>query len=180
MSIYTAFQPTRQKRVLVSALLVGVLLFAQPATAFAAGLLQSVVAKLLAQRQQAQQEAQASAAAAGAINSASAIGSGGLGIGKPFGGRILVYIPCINGAAYIVLGPPSPGSYVYQLGVSRSYMAGPPSHLGQFLLGMAAPGGVCTHGVDVLYGSFILYTGSSLFGPTFAPSTPVKNDPLCC
>ena len=84
------------------------------------------------------------------------------GVGMPFGGSIISILPCINGAMYLVLGPPSPGPYIYQAGVSRSYRNGPPTHPGQWLLGMAAPGGVCTHGVDLLYGSIIIFHGSSL------------------
>ncbi len=103
------------------------------------------------------------------------------GIGRPFGGPIIMMLPCLNAATYILLGPPSPGPYVYQVGLSRSYLSGPPSHPGQFLLGMAAPGGVCTQGFNVLYGSVIIYLGSSLFGPTFAPpSPPVRPNPPCC
>ena len=158
------------------AFLISISLFSAPSVAFASPF--SYLFNLAKQQQQQRSASQGGGVSGGGAGGGG--GGGGIGIGKPFGGRILVYIPCINGAAYIILGPPSPGPYVYQLGVSRSYMMGPPSHIGQFLLGMAAPGGVCTHGADVEYGSLILYTGSSLFGPTFAPSVPVKKDPLCC
>lgn len=91
--------------------------------------------------------------------------------GVPFGGPILTLIPCSNGAIYVVLGPPTPGPYVWMPG-TISYAYGPPSFVGQYLLGLAMPGGVCVVGTNVLLGLRIIVHGSS--GPT-VPSSPPKS-----
>lgn len=85
----------------------------------------------------------------------------------PFGGPItyINYAPgCFEGQQ-IYIGPPGPvGSYMYS--GAMSYASGPPSHVGQFLLGMAAGYLTCSFycGVSVCVipgGYIILYHGSS-------------------
>lgn len=88
----------------------------------------------------------------------------------PFGGQIIALIPCVFpfGGYVIQLGPPSFGSYLYQAGLSFSYMYGPPTHPGQWLLGMSGAGLECatdfSHGnpTDWMSGGVILYHGSSM------------------
>ncbi len=85
---------------------------------------------------------------------------------KPFGGTILVIRPCYNFPGFhIVLGPPTAGSYIYQTGVSVSYLYGPPSFVGQWLLGVAGPIGICDVAAGDnfrgLGGSAIMFHGSS-------------------
>jgi len=91
--------------------------------------------------------------------------SGALAIG-PFGGDIIVLFPCVNGLK-ITLGPPTPGFYMYVPGTSFSYLYGPPSHPGQWLLGLSGPplvclvpcsSGLCPAGI----GDMILFHGSSV------------------
>ncbi|MCL9972198.1 MAG: hypothetical protein NBV63_02210 [Candidatus Pacebacteria bacterium] len=93
--------------------------------------------------------------------------------GIPFGGPITKLIPCSNGAIYVILGPPTPGPYVWMPG-TISYQYGPPAFVGQHLLGAAAPGGVCKIGTTFLYGQRIIFHGSS--GPIL-PSTPSGQKP---
>lgn len=83
----------------------------------------------------------------------------------PFGGMIGFIFPfCVEGWL-LTLGPPTPGTYMYTWG-TRSYLNGPPTHPGQWLLGMAGPpitchvpckAGLCPVGV----GSAIIFHGSS-------------------
>lgn len=84
---------------------------------------------------------------------------------QPFGGAITFLFPsCIEGI-WLKLGPPTPGDYMYGAG-SYSYLFGPPSHLGQWLLGLS--GGFltcsipCHSGICVIGGGrLIIYHGSS-------------------
>lgn len=60
-----------------------------------------------------------------------------------FGGRLLsVPIPCLNGLMLIV-GPPSPGNYIFQAGVSTLKFCYNIAKPGVQLLGNYFPGGVC-------------------------------------
>lgn len=61
--------------------------------------------------------------------------------GVPFGGPITEMQFCETPASamLVTLGPPTPGKYLYIPGYSRSYMCGPPSIPGQYLLGSADP-----------------------------------------
>lgn len=90
------------------------------------------------------------------------------GLGTPFGGRITMMRYCLCNASYLLtVGPPKGGSFMYSP-VSYSYAYGPPSHVGQWLLGMAGPtmlcinpvcdGACCPNGA----GQSILYHGSSM------------------
>ncbi len=56
---------------------------------------------------------------------------------SPFGGPVLVILPCIipPNCLYLEVGPPVGGKLYYLYGVSFSYLFGPPSHVGQWLLG---------------------------------------------
>lgn len=90
---------------------------------------------------------------------------------SPFGGQILAMKPCLNfatGSFHITLGPPKGGSFIYQVGISLSYLNGPPTHPGQWLLGMSAPGPRCATDIDDgdftgwRTGGLIIFHGSSL------------------
>ncbi len=61
----------------------------------------------------------------------------------PFGGMITFLFPACFEGFWIILGPPTAGSYMYSYG-SYSYAYGPPSHPGQWLLGKAAGFLTCT------------------------------------
>lgn len=55
----------------------------------------------------------------------------------PFGGRLLEPpIPC-GGGLFLKVGPPVPGVFVWQTGIP--YLYNPPSHAGQWILGIAGP-----------------------------------------
>lgn len=83
-------------------------------------------------------------------------------VGIPFGGRITTITPCTNGFL-ITLGPPTPISIMYPWG-ALSYSFGIPRNPGQWLLGSAAPGGVCNRGlVNIPAFETILFHGSSAF-----------------
>ncbi len=71
--------------------------------------------------------------------------AGGVSVpARPFGGQVLELLPCYNlSGYYILLGPPTPGIYIYQFGGTFSYLFGPPAHIGQWLLGMAGPASTC-------------------------------------
>jgi hypothetical protein len=90
----------------------------------------------------------------------------------PFGGMILFLFPaCIPyggnaGGSHIILGPPTAGKYMWSPGISFSYLWGPPSHIGQWLLGMSGPMTACVFMTPVgpqMYdwGWLILFHGSS-------------------
>jgi hypothetical protein len=79
----------------------------------------------------------------------------------PFGGQIIVIIPCDKGK-WIILGPPVAGTYMFGPG-SHAYLFGPPSHPGQWLLGLDGPILVCTIDGDPYgEGNLIIMEGSSM------------------
>lgn len=88
----------------------------------------------------------------------------------PFGGQILLIKPCLHpfGGFHIEVGPPNGGSFIYQTGFSFSYPFGPPSHPGQWLLGLSIGGVSCyTSRSDGEWrgrrnGGLILFHGSSV------------------
>lgn len=94
--------------------------------------------------------------------------SGGFSFGPPFGGSIVLVRPCYNfSAVQVIVGPPIPGSYIYQTGFSRSYLNGPPFRPGQWLLGMVGGIGICDIDIDPKnfdgqQGKLIRFHGSSL------------------
>ena len=55
----------------------------------------------------------------------------------PFGGQISTIVPCYNQAIYSMLGPPVGGPYIWTP-ATKTYEFGPPSHSGQWLLGLAS------------------------------------------
>ena len=87
---------------------------------------------------------------------------------KPFGGQILTILKCYDNAGWTIsLGPPRGGQFVYIPGSSKSYLFGPPSHPGQWLLGVAGS----NHNCDIdpnpksyvnRPGNLILFHGSTL------------------
>ncbi|MES2134747.1 MAG: hypothetical protein V4449_00700 [Patescibacteria group bacterium] len=91
--------------------------------------------------------------------------AGGSGITLiPFGGIVLSPpVPCTTppGAYMVVLGPPSPGSYMYVPVVTKSYLYGPPVIPGQWVLGQAVPG-VCVVGTVPTPVMLIMTHGTSL------------------
>ncbi len=61
-----------------------------------------------------------------------------------FGGRILYTQECgCSGGWMIAIGPPTPGLYVFQFGVSQLFSFGQIFRPGPAVLGVAVPGGVC-------------------------------------
>lgn len=71
--------------------------------------------------------------------------SGGVSGALPFGGFVYMQKPCNVGWA-LMIGPPTPGTYLYVPGASRLYLMFSP-HVGHWLLGNYSPGGVCILGV---------------------------------
>jgi len=63
----------------------------------------------------------------------------------PFGGQVLSQTICLNGTALLV-GPPSPGFYMYTPGITTLFSWFAP-FVGNYLLGLASPGGFCYLGV---------------------------------
>lgn len=87
--------------------------------------------------------------------------------GRPFGGPIILVRPCFNfSAMQVIVGPPTPGSYIYQMGASRSYLNGPPFRPGQWLLGMLGGASICDIDAGKAFngqsGDLIRFHGSSL------------------
>ncbi len=81
----------------------------------------------------------------------------------PFGGQASIVIPCYNNAIYAGLGPPRGGPYIWTPG-TRTYQFGPPTHAGQWLLGLAGIPYYCIVSVVpiiVWSGSMITMMGSS-------------------
>ncbi len=82
-----------------------------------------------------------------------------------FGGQITKIIGCINfGVIYARLGPPRGGPYIWSPTITKTYSFGPPSHVGQWLLGNAGPSYYCIERIYPLTvhpGLLILMMGSS-------------------
>lgn len=79
----------------------------------------------------------------------------------PFGGPIIWVTTC-NKGFWVLLGPPVAGQYFVNYGAS-TYLNGPPTHPGQFLLGMATGYQPCVIGPYTIGGGLmILYHGSSV------------------
>lgn len=70
---------------------------------------------------------------------------------QQFGGRIgdgarcdgRPKVNCYNQVIWAGIGPPRGGNYIWAPGVTRTYEFGPPSHTGQWLLGLYAPPYFC-------------------------------------
>lgn len=81
----------------------------------------------------------------------------------PFGGQINVFRRCYNTALYANLGPPRGGPYIWRPS-TLTYQFGPPSHVGQWLLGLAGLPYYCVISVQpviVWPGTYIMMMGSS-------------------
>lgn len=60
----------------------------------------------------------------------------------PFGGRITQVIFCYNSAIFAALSGPVGGAYIW-VPSTKTYTFGPPSHAGQWLLGLTTIPYVC-------------------------------------
>ena len=60
----------------------------------------------------------------------------------PFGGMVGQIIFCFNDAIFAAVGPPVGGPYIWTPS-TRTYQFGPPTHPGQWVLGLAAPPYYC-------------------------------------
>lgn len=81
----------------------------------------------------------------------------------PFGGRISQIIPCYNNAIYANVGAPRGGQYIWTP-ATRTYRFGPPSHAGQYILGLSGIPYYCLVSIvpiDTLPGISIMMMGSS-------------------
>ena len=54
----------------------------------------------------------------------------------PFGGRASIVVPCYNNAIFSSVGAPRGGDYIWTP-ATRTYKNGPPTHAGQWLLGLS-------------------------------------------
>ena len=75
----------------------------------------------------------------------------------PFGGQIGQLVPCFNNAIYVNLGPPIGGPFVWTPATTY-YAFGPPTHSGQWLLGLAGAPYYCI--VSIL--PVIVWPGTSI------------------
>ncbi|HTR18543.1 MAG TPA: hypothetical protein VMH91_01000 [Candidatus Paceibacterota bacterium] len=75
----------------------------------------------------------------------------------PFGGEAGQVIFCFNAAIYAALGPPRGGAYVWTPS-TVTYQFGPPSHAGQWLLGLAGPPYYCLVSIEPI----IVFTGIAI------------------
>lgn len=81
----------------------------------------------------------------------------------PFGGQASEVHNCYNQTIYVILGPPRGGIFVWT-SATHSYQFGPPSHAGQWLLGLAGAPYICLYSIepiDVRPADTIIMHGSS-------------------
>ncbi len=81
----------------------------------------------------------------------------------PFGGQISTVVPCYNQAIFARIGPPRGGDYVWTP-ATKLYQFGPPSFVGQWLLGLASAPYYCIVSIEpviVWPGTAIDMMGSS-------------------
>jgi hypothetical protein len=86
-----------------------------------------------------------------------------LALAFPFGGRASQVSPCYNNAIISYVGAPRGGVYIWTPS-TRTYQFGPPSHAGQWLLGLAGAPYYCIITVvpiDVRAGINITMLGTS-------------------
>lgn len=91
----------------------------------------------------------------------------------PFGGQASQVINCYNQAIYAALGPPIGGPYIWTPD-TKTYQFGPPSAVGQWLLGLASAPYYCIVSISPLIifsGTVITMMGSS------GPAAPAYNPP---
>src|ERR1700683_4554066 len=60
-----------------------------------------------------------------------------LSFAAPFGGEAGEVIPCYNGAIYAMLSGPIGGPYIWTP-ATQTYRFGPPTHAGQWILGLSS------------------------------------------
>lgn len=60
----------------------------------------------------------------------------------PFGGQVGTIMPCFNVAIYAILGPPRGGAYLWTP-ETATYQFGPPTHTGQWVLGLTSVPYIC-------------------------------------
>jgi len=75
----------------------------------------------------------------------------------PFGGRATQVVPCYNNAIYAYLSAPRGGPFVWTP-ATRTYQFGPPTHPGQWLLGLAGAPYYCI--VSIL--PIIVWSGTAI------------------
>ena len=75
----------------------------------------------------------------------------------PFGGEIGEVIPCYNDAIFAQIGPPVAGAYIWTPS-TVTYQFGPPSHSGQWLLGLASAPYYCLVSIEPI----IVYPGIAI------------------
>jgi len=75
----------------------------------------------------------------------------------PFGGQASMVIPCYNDAIYAMLGPPIGGPYIWTP-ATKTYQFGPPTHAGQWLLGLAGAPYYCLVSIEPV----IVYPGTDI------------------
>jgi hypothetical protein len=81
----------------------------------------------------------------------------------PFGGQAGLVVPCYNNAIYASLGPPRGGPYIWTP-ATKTYRFGPPTHAGQWLLGLGGAPYYCIVSIlpiIVWSGTGIIMMGSS-------------------
>src|SRR3989338_725376 len=81
----------------------------------------------------------------------------------PFGGQANIVRPCYNNAIYANLGPHVGGPYIWTPS-TKTYQFGPPTHAGQWLLGLAGAPYYCIISIEpviVWPGTYITMMGSS-------------------
>ena len=76
---------------------------------------------------------------------------------QPFGGQASQVIPCYNQVIFVSLGPPNGGPFVWSPR-TRTYQFGPPSHAGQWFLGLAGAISYCI----ITYQPFTTVPGSEM------------------
>ena len=90
----------------------------------------------------------------------------------PFGGQTQVHHYCYNQAIYALLGPPRGGPYIWTPS-TKTYQFGPPSGVGQWLLGLTGPPYYCVvtrSPIFVKEGISIMMMGSSgAAAPAYVP-----------
>ena len=65
----------------------------------------------------------------------------------PFGGQASIVVPCYNTAIYAMVGPPIGWPYIWTP-ATQTYRFGPPTHAGQWLLGLAGIPYYCILSID--------------------------------
>ena|SRR3989344_5089189 len=82
----------------------------------------------------------------------------------PFGGQTSMVIPCVfNFSILALIGPPDAGLYIWTP-FTKTYSNGPPSHSGQWLLGLTSIPYICVVfpvGPIIIPGMAISMMGSS-------------------